>query len=749
MLQRPRFVWIAVTILTVAGSVACRRSPQEREARFLAKGRAHLEQKDYSRAILEFRNAINVLPKDAEPYYQIALAYLETGNYETAVIALQKALALNPRHAGAGLKLAALMTTSLDKKVLEDAENRLQELLEGQKDNVEATDTLALTEWKLGRTEAAAKLLNDAQMKFPADLVSYIVLARIKLSQNDPSGAEDVLKKWAAGAPKSREAALALGRLYVQLHKDDRAEAEFRRALMLDPRYAPALFSLALIQVKGNRLGEAEQTFKQIAFLPDKDYQHLYGLFLFEQGKAEQALAEFLRLAKADPNDRGARTRVLTAYVLMNKISEADRLLADALKRNSKDNEALLQRSELRLRTGDLAGAEKDLNELIRFQPDSAQAHFQLSRVKRTQNLDRVEREELMIALNRDPSFLPARLALARSFNLAKESKSALQLMDQAPAAQKANLEVAIERNWALIGVNNTKGAHEGIDEGLRVVRAPALLVQDGLLRMKEHDFVRASGDANEALSQNPEDTAAYRLLLESCASQKQLPKAVQKIRELVQVMPGSALLRFELGQILVTAGNRPEGRQTFEAAAAIDPKYPAPRLALAELDAREKHLDAARQRLNAVIASDPRNAVALKMAADIEVAMGNHPAAIARYRSWLEVDGSSVVALNNLAYLVAMESPDEALKLAQQAVELAPDDAAVRDTMGWVYYRKGIYRSAVEHLKISVAKESTPQHQFHLAMAYMKVGDHDLGRQMLMTALKQDPNLTKTEQGW
>ena len=59
----------------------------------------------------------------------------------------------------------------------------------------------------------------------------------------------------------------------------------------------------------------------------------------------------------------------------------------------------------------------------------------------------------------------------------------------------------------------------------------------------------------------------------------------------------------------------------------------------------------------------------------------------------------------------------------------LAPDDAAVRDTIGWVYYRKGIYRSAVEQLKMSVAKESTPQRQFHLAIAYLKVGDKDLGR--------------------
>jgi tetratricopeptide (TPR) repeat protein len=708
-----------------------------------------LEQKNYSRAILEFRNATSAMPTDAEPYYQISLAYFETGNHETSVAALRKALALNPKHAGAQLRLAALMTTSLDKKVLADAENRLQELLAVPQKNAEAMDTLALTEWKLGRPEAAAKLLDEALMKFPEDLVSSIVLARIKLSQNDPNGAEGVLKKWVAGAAKSREAALALGRLYIQLDKPGQAESEFRRALRLDPKYAPALFSLALIEMKGNRSGEAEQTFKQLADQPDRDYQHLYGLFLFQQGKKEQALAELRRLAKADPDDRGARTRVLIAYVLMDKVSEAEKLLATALERNSKDNEALLQRSELRLRSGDFAAAEKDLNQLLRFQPDSAQAHFQLAKVKRMQNLGRVERQELTAALNRDQNFLPARLALARSFNLAKEPKLALELMDQTPAAQKADLDVGIERNWALLGIGTRKEAHEGIDRGLRVARAPELLVQDGLLRIKEKDYAGASDDANEALNRDAENTAAYRLLVESCVAQKQLPKAVGKIRELVSQRPNSALLRFELGQMLVTAGNRPEGRQSFEAAAALDAKYSAPKLALAELEATEKRWDAALRQLNAVMASDPRNVLALKMAADIEVAAGNHLAAIAHYRAWLDVDGSNVLALNNLAYLIALDSPDEALKLAQQAVELAPDDAAVRDTMGWVYYRKGIYGSAVEQLRMSVTKESTPQRQFHLAMAYLKVGDKDLGQQTLMTALKQDPDLTRTERGW
>src|SRR5262249_7761509 len=114
-----------------------------------------------------------------------------------------------------------------------------------------------------------------------------------------------------------------------------------------------------------------------------------------------------------------------------------------------------------------------------------------------------------------------------------------------------------------------------------------------------------------------------------------------------------------------------------------------------------------------------------------------------------LEADASNLVALNNLAYLVAADNSDEALKLARQALEIAPDNAAALDTMGWVYYRKGIYQSAIQHLKTAAQKEPTPRRQFHLGMAYSKAGDQILGQQFLRAALARDPSLAKTDQGW
>ena len=101
------------------------------------------------------------------------------------------------------------------------------------------------------------------------------------------------------------------------------------------------------------------------------------------------------------------------------------------------------------------------------------------------------------------------------------------------------------------------------------------------------------------------------------------------------------------------------------------------------------------------------------------------------------------------MAYLLAeSKQPDEALKYAQQAGELAPDSPAVQDTLGWAYYGKGDYEPAIRYLKNAVEKDGTPRRKYHLGMAYLKAGDRELGQKMLKAALETDPTLATT-QGW
>jgi tetratricopeptide (TPR) repeat protein len=743
-----RMLAAAAMLVLYGMSMAC-SSPQAKEAKYLRRGEALRDKKDYSRALLEFKNASLAMPKDAEPYYQTGITYLAAGNPANGITYLRKATELNPKHQNAQLKLAELMTTSRNKDVLQQAASRLEAVLAASPDNSEASDALAFAEWELGKTDEAVGRLEDTLRKAPSRLQTSMELARLKLRQKDLDGAEQVLKQAVASAPQSSPAELALGQLYMLTNQPAKAEVELRKAIQLDPKNGSSLLALGAIQIAGKRMDEAEQTYRQVSSLPGAEFKPLHALFLYKQGKRDAALAEFEKLFKDDPNDRTARSRLFAAYVAMGKSQAAQNLVAAALKKNPKDTDALFERASLWLRAGNAVEAEKDLKEVLRAKPEFAEGHLVMAEIYKAQRMRGSERQELNEALKIKPALLQARLALARSFTSSNEAKSAIELLNNTPAQQKHTLGVVTERNWALLTTGETKELRSILDQALRGKHFPELVLQDALLRLREGDYVGARADAEEAVTNNPEDVRGSRLLVDSYLAQKQPAKAEQRLKAIVAEHPQSAPLENLLGQWYLNAKNLPAARKAFEAALAADPKLQAAGLALAGVDYQEKHLDAARQRLLGMVAADPKNVPALIMLGTLAGEMNNREEAIGRYRTVLEVDSSNIMALNNLAYTLAPSNPDEALKYAQQAAEQAPESAAVEDTLGWIYYKKAIYSEAVHYLETAVAKEPTPRRQFHLALSYLKAGNRDLGQKTLQLALQQDPKLVETEKGW
>jgi tetratricopeptide (TPR) repeat protein len=342
-----------------------------------------------------------------------------------------------------------------------------------------------------------------------------------------------------------------------------------------------------------------------------------------------------------------------------------------------------------------------------------------------------------------------ARVTLAKLFLVSNEARAAIDLLDQAPRPQQAMLEVMVERNWALLSTGQLKELRTLLDRALTTGRFPELLLQDAILRMRERDYAGARTDADEVLARNPLEVRAARIVADSYSAQQQPQKALARLSELAQSHHNSAPLQEILGQWYLSHGKPAEARQSFEAAQTADPGFVPADLALAAIDRLEQRSDAARRHLTAALAGDPKNVPALLMLAAIESDEGNRPEAIKKYRAVLDIESSNLFALNSLAYALALDQPDEALKYAEQAGEIAPHNASVEDTLGWVYYRMGIYGTAVSHLKKAVANEPTPRREFHLGMSYLKSGDRDMAETTLRAALQKEPNLARTERGW
>ena len=81
------------------------------------------------------------------------------------------------------------------------------------------------------------------------------------------------------------------------------------------------------------------------------------------------------------------------------------------------------------------------------------------------------------------------------------------------------------------------------------------------------------------------------------------------------------------------------------------------------------------------------------------------------------------------------------------------PNSSSAADTLAWVFYQKGSYRSAASLLQEALKLQSknnepdSPDIHYHLGMAYQKLEQPALARQQLERVLKIDPNYGEAAQ--
>jgi Tfp pilus assembly protein PilF len=305
-----------------------------------------------------------------------------------------------------------------------------------------------------------------------------------------------------------------------------------------------------------------------------------------------------------------------------------------------------------------------------------------------------------------------------------------------------------IFRNWALLA----NGGHAKVRELLKTVpnlsNIPDLLLQDGLVKARDGNLAAARAAFNQALKLKPDDVRALDLSLSSYAAEHQSAAAKTVLLQHLARTPQSASLQRFAGGWLLRNHDRDAARRAFDAAKTLDPSFIPVELVLAEMDIEDKKFESARQRLAALLqAPNARRYQILSarvLLGGLEMQSGNLEEAIHHYRAVVEGNPQNTLALNNLAYLLLEHAnqPDEALKYAQQAKELSPDRADISDTLGWILYRKGTYDQAVRHLQNAVTKDSSAIYKYHLGIACWKAGNREHAREVLVAALRQDPNL-------
>ncbi|MCA9452324.1 MAG: tetratricopeptide repeat protein, partial [Nitrospira sp.] len=109
------FCCVVLPFLLVSLTNCTQLSDEEKKARHQERAEAYFEEQKYQEALIELKNVVQLDPKDAKAYHQLALIHLKLGgmpDLQSAFGELTKAVELDPSIQDAQLKLGELYLLS-------------------------------------------------------------------------------------------------------------------------------------------------------------------------------------------------------------------------------------------------------------------------------------------------------------------------------------------------------------------------------------------------------------------------------------------------------------------------------------------------------------------------------------------------------------------------------------------------------------------------------------------------------------
>ena len=736
-------IWIA---LTVGG---CDRfsSPESKKAKHLEQGQAYFEKGQYNEAVLEFKNVVQLDPKDAATHYRLALTYLKLGgltNLQGAFAELSRTVELDKTNRDAQLKLGELYLLGKEPaKAREQADIVLVSAPQNA-DGLILKGRSLINEQHY--TEAIAELKKAIELD-PKTMSTYIEWARAQVFAKDTAAAEATLKKALTIDPRSTEVLLAFGDLRVTTGKPDQAEAIFKQALEIAPQNEEIYLHLAGFYQRYSKWTDIEATLQKLALVkPQDEKPHIQlGDFLSWLGQPDKALVSYQRATEVNPTSLPSRNKLIGHYLDMGKTAEAETRVKDILRKNDKDLMGRFFQARLQLVWQKPDDAIPLLQGVLKDEPQFAGAHHLLGVAYLQKRQPTQARASFSDAVKYNPGLGESRTALAQLYLAEGSADLAIEQAQAAIQINPRNVQATQITGSAYLkkgDLAKSRQVFETISQALP--KDPIGPYQLGIVSRAEKNDAKALAYFEEALKRQPSAIEPISQIAMIKTVQGKREEARRRVMQQLEQVPQSPLLHNLLGQLWANDKHYAEAEQEYRKTIEMDSSLSQAYLNLAKTYQRMGKQDQAVREYEAVIAKNPNVIQAHMMLGIIHEGRNEHDKAQERFEAILKLAPKFAPAANNLAWLMAEHGAnlDVALSHAQTAREVRPNDPNIADTLGWIYYKKNAYLLAVNLLKEAVEKlPEEPSVHYHYGMALAKNNNAAEAKKSLETALKLNPN--------
>lgn len=733
----------AAALLITLAVMACKADPQAEARKYVAKGNQQITERKFAEAVIEYRRAVQADPRLGEARLQLASAYASAGDGPNALKEYARAADLMPDDNATQLKAGSFM---LFAGRYQDAQGVAARMLKREPTNVDAQIMFANSLAGLKDMDGAIAAFEKAVDMDPTRATSYSDLGSARLVTGDVAAAEAAFRKAIEIAPNSVNAHLSLANFHWAVNRMPEAEREIKAALAIDARDRVANRALAMLYLVTGKAEEAEPHLKLVAEVtPGPEAKYFLSEYFLRLGRVDEARATLTPLVADNDWFVPASIRLARIEVVGKRNTEAHRLIEAVLAREPKNVEALITRGRLHLSEGNTIGALTALQSAVEANPRSLEAQLGLAQTYVARGQTKEATTAFNDAITLDGRSIEARLGLARLMINTGTPADAVTLVSKVVAERPQHIEARLMLVHGLIAVRDIPQATANMDVLLKQAPHSATVqTAAGMLATVKQDSEGARRAYQLALDADPRSYQALAGLLNSEMAGQKFGSAKALIEKQLAQMPNDPNVLLMAAQTLTAMGDAEGAERTLKKTVDLDPGSLQAYAMLGKMYYQQGRLDMARKELEVFANKQPNSVPAQTMLGTILQLQNQTDQAKDRYGRALKIDPRAAVAANNLAWLNANTNGnlDVALQLAQSAKSQLPNRHEVDDTLGWIYYKKGLSSMAIDALSQSTSRQpDNPNYLYHLALAYHQSGDKEKARSHLEKALNSGAN--------